>query len=539
MQCADDIRRMPAWPWTLVQALVLLAASILLFSRLGHYALWDDEAGTALDAKGILLTGDTSALVDDHNIVAVRGGTELIHLRHRYVPPLQSYLAAPFLAVFGTESAFVARLPFTLSALGCVLFILWWMRRSSASLLMFALMGFGLVLNVSFLLYGRQCRYYAPATLFSIIIIYCHLRRGGSYKILALETAASVLLFALNYLEYFALAACLIADWFIFLRRENPIHWRRSAWLIVPQIVAVLCIGSIWNPFATHASQGIDPDWWHDKLTLLYWNIRDMDRAEFCILPLMAVAFFFCVAREASPLMKRGLLAMVIYIFSITATSPQPVHGASVADIRYLAPLIPLCLALASGTILLLARGRTWLAVTFGLLAFGTNLFNGGPLLWCGFRSTIACYVGELAHPPGDPFTTAAKWIDQNVRADESIVVTPDNITYPLMFHQPKAIYAWQLAGNNHDPQFAGLPDIHFARRVSPDYIIAFGPVSEQVRQAIASWKNVHYEQAALLDCFWKEQFRPELFNHSFKAVTDYDKKNEAIYVFKRVHKHG
>lgn len=37
--------------------LTTLFAATLLFARLGHYALWDDEAVTALTAKGILLKG--------------------------------------------------------------------------------------------------------------------------------------------------------------------------------------------------------------------------------------------------------------------------------------------------------------------------------------------------------------------------------------------------------------------------------------------------------------------------------------------------
>ena len=196
-------------------------------------------------------------------------------------------------------------------------------------------------------------------------------------------------------------------------------------------------------------------------------------------------------------------------------------------------PLIPLCIALAVQVILAIAGKKKWLALGLALVAFGTNLPNGGPLLGRGVRSTVVDYAGELLNPPAEPYSAAAKWINENVRDRESIWVLPDYMVYPLIFHSPKATYAWQLAANNHDPQFAGLPPIHFQMRVPPDYIIVFGPVVQQVRLAIASWHGVRYEQITTLDCYWRDLYRPELFWRTFKPITGYNKQTEAIYVFK------
>src|SRR4051794_39413505 len=90
----------------------LLVSALLIFARLGHYALWDDEANTALIGKGVWRTGDTSAVLG-RNLVAFRNGGELENLRVRYLPPLQYYLAAPFVGPDG-PSSFRARLPFAL-----------------------------------------------------------------------------------------------------------------------------------------------------------------------------------------------------------------------------------------------------------------------------------------------------------------------------------------------------------------------------------------------------------------------------------------
>ncbi len=60
-------------------------------------------------------------------------------------------------------------------------------------------------------------------------------------------------------------------------------------------------------------------------------------------------------------------------------------------------------------------------------------------------KSNIVSYVEELARPPRDPYTTAAQWINANVPSGCSVFVGPSHMVYPLMFHAPRAIYAWQF----------------------------------------------------------------------------------------------
>jgi hypothetical protein len=66
---------------------VLGICGLLLFWRLGHYALWDDEALTALIGKGILATGDTSIYVGE-NVVAFRDGLMVRDGKDRITPPM-------------------------------------------------------------------------------------------------------------------------------------------------------------------------------------------------------------------------------------------------------------------------------------------------------------------------------------------------------------------------------------------------------------------------------------------------------------------
>jgi 4-amino-4-deoxy-L-arabinose transferase-like glycosyltransferase len=42
-----------------VASSVMVVSALLLFARLGHYALWDDEAAVVLSARAVWQTGDT------------------------------------------------------------------------------------------------------------------------------------------------------------------------------------------------------------------------------------------------------------------------------------------------------------------------------------------------------------------------------------------------------------------------------------------------------------------------------------------------
>ena len=154
----------------LLSVILIGLMSVFIFSRLGHYALWDDEATTALFAQSVWETGDTYALVDD-NLVAYNSGAELnTQLKNRYISPFAFYLAAPFVGT-NPGSAFSARLPFAICGILSIGLIILWLWRSSLPVLSWILISMGLLGNVSLILYVKQCRYYAPVILFSVLVV--------------------------------------------------------------------------------------------------------------------------------------------------------------------------------------------------------------------------------------------------------------------------------------------------------------------------------------------------------------------------------
>jgi hypothetical protein len=521
-----------AWVIRGILLATLLISAALMFARLGHYALWDDEASTALHAKGVLATGDTSAVIG-HNVYAYRGGIVLRNLCDRVTPPLSSYLAAAVMPLLG-DGAGAVRFPFALFGFATVVLILWWLHKANAPWITWALYSVAIIGNVSLFLYSRQCRYYGPSIFASTALVYLYLHWKGTVRHRFLFVLTSLLLLAANYLVVIVLYGCLLVDFLLFERQRISLSWKDLCWLLIPQIIIGGLIVSVWNPLMTDFGGTREHNSLLEKLSLFWWNIRDMNACEFYTgFLLLLVPLLYFTYRDKWLL--RGFLCLLVYVAAMTALTPQDVHNTTVADIRYCVPMIPLGIFLGVRVLSLLGRSSPSLALLLACAAFFTNFLHGGLFSSNGLRSTIYSYVQELLDPPSDPYTPTAAWINSHLQDGQSILVEPEYMMCPLMYHAPKAVYAWQLE-DPPKPQFAHLPPIHFRYRIAPDYIIAFGPALAQVQQLMTAWNHpeVKYTLVETLDQLGKDLYRPELFWRSFTPITNFDRNVWGIHIFKR-----
>ena len=145
--------------------------AVLIFTNLGSDYLWEDEGDTAAFAVNILKFGVPRAW-DGVTFIDSDGGAplndQLVLISH---PMLQYYLTAGSFALFGQHN-WAARLPFaTAGWLTIIVAYLCahdltknrWAGFCSASLL---------AASVQFLLYCRQCRYYALSMLLSTLLVW-------------------------------------------------------------------------------------------------------------------------------------------------------------------------------------------------------------------------------------------------------------------------------------------------------------------------------------------------------------------------------
>lgn len=503
--------------------IVLLLAGAFLFVRLGHTALWDDEAITALLAEGILRSGDTSVTVD-HNIVGYGSGLLLRGLHDRSTPPLPSYLAAPSIAALGATSL-AARLPSALLGLLCIALLLRWLHKASERPLTWLFFAAAVLGNVSLFLYFRNCRYYAPAVAFSVTLAYCYVHRERRRNVI-LATLASIALMASNYVSYIAIYVVLTVDYLAWGRRQRPLPMRDWLILLIPQAIAGGVLVSIWNPLATGNGASFLAGGMADRLIVLARSVRELNACEFGALPLLLAAPMLYPSMRNIWLL-RAPAALGVYLLVMALIAPTPLSRTQWADIRYYAPIIPLCIAIEVMALSAIATRKRWLAVGLAVIAFGTNILQFGFVRDVGMRSTIALYVGELIRPPSDPYSVAADWINAHLPAGTGVVVSPNHATYPLMFHAPRAVYAWQFDPADAPP---GINPIHLRGRVAPDYAIVFGPsIGEFLQHPLFA----RYDRLSRLGHYWQDRHRPELIFHSFAPIRAYDIRSQDIYVLK------
>lgn len=521
-------RRYVAW----LLAAVFLVSAALIFTRLGHYALWDDEAESALEAESVLRCGDTQAKIG-HNFILYRNGMLLKNLRTEGEPPFCAYFAAPFLKLFGAN-AWGARFPFALCGLATVGLLCWWVWKWRASLLTAAVFSIALLGNVSFFLYTRQCRYYGPALLFFTAAGYLYLHWEGNRRKLVLMGLCAALLMAANYSFYLLLFLCLGCDYWIWQQKVRRFGLRDFWVLAIPSLLMGIIILVWWNPFHTGQGDMLGHNSLAQRFTLFLWHWRDMNESEMIIGGLLIFAPWAAFV-AASPWLKRGLVILILYTVGLTAISIQTVAATSVSDVRYFCAMLPLIIALSAFTFLELARrfhAVRW-AVPIAFLVFGTNFLQGGMFLRQGLRSTPVAFVRELAEQPPDPYSAAADWLRANAAEGASVWVTPNGMVLPLIFHAPHVVYGWQLSASAA-AHFASLPPILVEKKLPPDYVIAFGPAYPNAMQVLDGFQDVFYEPVALLDVFWKDLYRPEILWRCFEAVRNFDPQYHGIYILKR-----
>ncbi len=523
-------------------AALLIVAGFYVFWNLGAYYLWDDEAAQAMLAEQVWKTGDTSAVVG-RNIIAYNQGSELEGLKDRANSPLPSYLMAPLMA--GHEgSRLFPRLLFAACGFAFVAFFSWALWREDADGTTWLVFAMAILGNAAMFLLFRQARYYGITLLCSLVLGYKYLRWNGSRRSLVGMSLLLFCLMASHLITYAGVCATLVVDYIAWRRKERPLGWGDWAAIVLPQAVLGAALLSVWNPFGTGVGGSLFANSFAERARLFWWNLRDLNANEFICTGLVLGAPLLYALRHRCSYLWRGPLAVVIYCATIALISPKVMRLTwPFADCRYLTPMIPLSIALGAMVVRLLADRVRWVALPLGLVAFGTNLLNFGPLLddrfhpgpRDGFHAAPVLLAGELVRPVPGPYGAALEWMSANMPAGASVWVLPGWDNYPLMYHAPQFIYAWQL-GNPPAAPFRNLDPIHFYGVKPPDYVVAFGTYVDDACLMMAREREagVYYDQVALLPHYWMNLHRPAVIHHAFRIPEVTDPNNYGIYIYRR-----
>ncbi len=256
-------------------ALVVVAA-VMVLHALGHVSFWDDESFDGIVARNLVNLGKLTVW-DGRNIYAAGDGGGLSADFRNQNPPLDTLFAASSFKLLGVSN-FAGRLPFALCAVGTVLTLIFLLRRIAPGAEVFQLYGVAaLAFSVSFLLYGRTCRYYALSMLL-VVAVYLYYRKyleSSKPRDLAILWIFAVLLFYCHYLVCAVFLAALAVTHFVFHRAK--IAGRQ--WILVSVSVGLFAAVTVPYAIASHVQEfsyvaARDP-WIVQRFKLIWWNFRD------------------------------------------------------------------------------------------------------------------------------------------------------------------------------------------------------------------------------------------------------------------------
>ena len=516
----------------------------LLFKNLGHYCFWDDEANTVIFSKNLLHYGKLTAF-DGRNVIAYGNGSELnSDLINTVIPPLQYYVAAVSIGILG-DTNFAARFPFALMGFLCFfLFLVINIELTQKrGLILINLLIFST--NIGFILFMRQCRYYAPTTIFFLLNIYLLIRYFKHNKLgyLIAYTLSSTLLFLTQYNSALAILSTLALVYFYFKKwnfKEKPVSYFSAANLLI-----IVFIGFYFyyrNPFNTIAlfpKNGLKIGY---KFLTLYRFFISFDIQTFISYPLIIAFLISNKAVLGKNKLTKGMKQIGLFLLiSIIVSSLFAVK----ASTRYISHLAPLAFAL-QGYILYqiwhwpIKHSGKIASITLALLLFTSSLYvsagkkiaipkNSEPVF-----SHFASYLKEIHSNYPSTYSTLVNYFKSKEEKDKIILVYPSYMAYPLMrYLGNQYLFTNQI---NVDAKInSKIPVYTYNNLTEPDFIVISNPDYLENKDKILDQHQSGYLLDSCINFYCTDVTRPEYKKRSFKVIDHFNHTKESIFIFRKL----
>ncbi len=512
---------------SLVLAICFLYAVFLSVFGIANHAFWDDEANTALFGRNLLATGELTAF-DGVNVAGYREGAELDeNLRNTYMPSLQYYVTAGAFALFG-QGTLAGRIPFVVAGLLAIVAMALWVRWHFAGRIPVWLPFFIASVMPAWLLYMRQCRYYALGALFTFVLLASWARVGSSRRDEVLATLVGVIattaLWWTSYLNA-ASAMVMLPLFYALPAYRRPGKHRFLAVVYAVTIVCGMVVYFVKNPYAAAVAEPDTLSGLERYATLAWRHLRDFGTMEFfpvCLLPVLALPYLAGKWRELRPLAREGIVlcgAMLAASAVIVAFTPQPVAITQYADMRYAVPLILMGAAVTSICILILWKAAWPIGAIVAALVVLTNLFT---LSWAispdlSLRSTLFAYMKDIS----TDYRTGNEAVIETVKVlpkGSTVLVLPPYMAYSAMFYAPEYRYVDQLPDSK--PLRPGLreklPGHVFSKHVRPDFVLTAYDPKKVIDELENRFDGATWHMVRILKDDWADGTRPEITLHSF-----------------------
>lgn len=553
--------------WLILVAAMLVGGGMLLLG-LGAHPFWDDEAITAYFGRAILRTGAPTALYGE-NLNSVRNGLELFpNLRDRAFPQVNFYVTAVGMWLFG-ESTLAARLPHAFLGWLTIPALFWatdrWFRDRRLALAAACV----LAVWVPFLLYARNCRYYAMSMLLGTVL--WGMLPGLSVRRWRGLAAFSLLLLASFHNHYYmAVALGFSLGGLALVTRQ----WHTLRALGICGAV----VGIVNVPWLLWIKANQHPDvsgyaFPNAKLELLlplvsrfFFGMNRFVLVQFFVLvigiPVLAVWW-----RQDRRRAKRFLaLIPFVTIFVVVTALLFPIPGKTTVshqrflDVRYLVSIVPiLCMAMAVIATQLFRLVRPVGAVVFALL-IGTDLLCGispnrvhrdydrrsslavsevnRAIPWLRCRSFLADYLIEYTSTPKSLYGEVLKFLEDRSRPGDTIFTEPRYHSQVVLYYMGDRLRVVGMLepDNQHilGPNRDRIPRHAYQINEAPKWILQMAPeiYHPGVRARMERPGVVYREHALPIDR--RASVRPELRWRAFR-LSPAESEDKRVRILERV----
>lgn len=537
-------------PKVWVAVFVFVASGYLTLTGLDNPSFWDDEARTAIVAKNFLASGQLT-LWDGRNLLAYRRGAGMepglkVHYFSLHYP-----VTALSFRLFGV-STWAARFPFAIAGLATLFVFAMILREEFGTQSWLWVYSLGvLAFSVTFLLHIRQSRYYALSLLFSSFSYYLYrrclrTRHIGWFILLAISSIA--LLYS-NFLVGGAFLLSLGILHLVFHRSDFSIKdWAKAALAVTifaSATVPYVLINKTWRHGRV---PGPYQPWLERKLTLLWWNLREVNvisALPWMILALLALALILHRQRKLTRIALEWATLGIGNVVVLALVSHQPAVTPAIADIRFLVASLPFFAGLQGILLWLVHQWKKPVGILMFVVLACSNLFTL-PLFGRDFQWLLPAYIREIHHEYPSSAGAVSEYLAKHARQDDLVYAYPEYFSGPIMFYVGDKVRLCCLLNKKSPLSKEELRELNaplFNDEHYPDWFVAFG-LHRPAEGMLLHFSRPHlkgreivrfkYRLAERLNIYWDQTQRPELPRHSFGPKTDFDR-NQDVYIFKRV----
>jgi len=419
---------------------LLALAALFIFSNLGSVYLWEDEAETALVAKTVVSNG-IPKISDGMNYFYQEQGKRVGYGDiWAWTPWLQFYVAAPCVKFLGSRE-WALRVPFATAGFFSVILLFWISRKLfDRPTAIFATTL--LITCVPFLLYVRQCRYYAFVILGTLMAAGSLLIPREHKKLFNLSLfLALLIIFHANYIAWFGIVFA-ISCW-VFIQRTFS---TRSSTLTTLALSFAVNLPWFFLFKPLHEKTG---EWSADIfLESLIFYAESLNHYVAPFILLLIIPLILWAGRKKmqetrlSGLQKDSILffvLLIIFTIGFSLLGPARVF-------RYLVGIIPVVILLFALLFAKLWQKNRIISIALLGILIGSNFLNVFfyPMLSSVFptasrhlksalSSPLLSYIQELAQPPQGTIKKIADYLNAHAAPHDFAIATYGDL--PLMFY--------------------------------------------------------------------------------------------------------